>query len=85
LLSGEISRLIPCHRELSAFGLIEIKAARRTIALDDIDEPDGVRSMPIETIVIAIIIAAFVVFAGALYWGDLQTRELGNAGRSPKQ
>jgi hypothetical protein len=49
------------------------------------NEPDGVRSMPTEIIVIAIIIAAFVVFAGALYWGDLQTRELGNAGRSPKQ
>lgn len=41
--------------------------------------------MPTETIVIAIIIAAFVVFAGALYWGDLQTREPGNAERCPKQ
>ena len=39
--------------------------------------------MPTETIVIAIIVAAFGVFAGALYWGDLQTREPGNAERSP--
>lgn len=41
--------------------------------------------MPTETIVIAIIVAVFGVFAGALYWGDLQTREPGNAERSPKQ
>ena len=71
--------------ELSAFSLIEIKAGRRTNLLDGSDEPDGVRSMPTETIVIAIIVAAFGVFAGALYWGDLQTREPGNVGRSPKQ
>jgi hypothetical protein len=38
-----------------------------------------------ETIVIAVIVAAFGVFAGALYWGDLQTREPGNAERSPRQ
>jgi hypothetical protein len=75
----------PCHGELSAFGLIEIKARPQTIPLDGIDEPDGVRSMPTETIVIAIIVAAFGVFAGALYWGDLQSREPGNVGRSPKQ
>ena len=41
--------------------------------------------MPTEIIVIAIIVAAFCVFAGALYWGDLQTREPGNAERSPRQ
>jgi hypothetical protein len=65
--------------------LIEIKAGRRTIPLDGTDGPDGVRSMPTETIVIAIIVAAFGVFAGALYWGDLQTRERGNAEHSPRQ
>jgi hypothetical protein len=64
---------------------MEIKAGRRTIPFDGTDEPDGVRSMPTETIVIAIIVAAFGVFAGALYWGDLQTREPGNAERSPRQ
>jgi hypothetical protein len=83
--AGEISPLIPCHRELSAFGLIEIKVGRRTIPLDGTDEPDGVRSMPTEIIVIVTIVAAFCVFAGALYWGDLQTREPGNAERSPRQ
>ena len=34
--------------------------------------------MPTEIIVIVTIVAAFCVFAGALYWGDLQTRERGN-------
>jgi hypothetical protein len=71
--------------ELSAFSLIEIKAGRRTISLDGTDEPDGVRSMPTEIIVIVTIVAAFCVFAGALYWGDLQTRERGNAEHSPRQ
>jgi hypothetical protein len=65
--------------------LIEIKVGRRTILLDGSDEPDGVRSMPTEIIVIVTIVAAFCVFAGALYWGDLQTREPSNAGRSRRQ
>ena len=43
------------------------------------------RSMPTEIIVIVTIVAAFCVFAGALYWGDLQTREPRNAERSPRQ
>ena len=30
--------------------------------------------MPTEIIVIAIVISVFCTFAGALYWGDLQTR-----------
>jgi hypothetical protein len=64
--------------------LIEIKVGRRTILLDGTDEPDGVRSMPTEIIVIVTIVAAFCVFAGALYWGDLQTREPRNAERSPR-
>ena len=33
--------------------------------------------MPTETIVLAAVIAAFCIFAGALCWGDLQTRGLG--------
>jgi len=33
--------------------------------------------MPTEIIVIAIVISIFCTFAGALYWGDLQTRGLG--------
>ena len=33
--------------------------------------------MPTEIIVIAIVISVFCTFAGALYWGDLQTRSLG--------
>ncbi|MGB7771920.1 MAG: hypothetical protein WBL43_08755 [Pseudolabrys sp.] len=41
--------------------------------------------MPTEIIVIVTIVAAFCVFAGALYWGDLQTRERGNAEHSPRQ
>ena len=40
------------------------------------DEPDGVRSMPTEIIVIAIVAAAFGLFAATLYWADLQTRGL---------
>jgi hypothetical protein len=83
--AGEIGRWNPCHGGLSAFGLIEIKAGWRTIPLDGSDEPDGVRSMPTEIIVIVTIVAAFCVFAGALYWGDLQTRERGNAEHSPRQ
>jgi hypothetical protein len=57
--------------------LIKIKAERQTIRLDGLDEPDGVRTMPTEIIVIAIVISVFCTFAGALYWGDLQTRRLG--------
>jgi hypothetical protein len=33
--------------------------------------------MPTEIIVIAIVISVFCTFAAALYWGDLQTRNLG--------
>lgn len=33
--------------------------------------------MPTEIIVIVIVISAFCTFAGALYWGDLQTRRFG--------
>ena len=57
--------------------LIEIKAAGLTFRNAGIDEPDGVRAMPTEIIVIAIVISVFCTFAGALYWGDLQTRRLG--------
>jgi hypothetical protein len=57
--------------------LIKIKAAKATAPDDGIDEPDGVRTMPIEIIVIAIVISVFCTFAAALYWGDLQTRNLG--------
>jgi hypothetical protein len=57
--------------------LIEIKAAGPTFCKAGIDEPDGVRTMPTEIIVIAIVISVFCTFAGALYWGDLQTRRLG--------
>jgi hypothetical protein len=42
-----------------------------------VDEPDGVRSMPTEIIVIASIMAAFAAFAATLYWADLRTRGLG--------
>ena len=57
--------------------LIEIKAAGLTFRNAGIDEPDGVRTMPTEIIVIAIVISVFCTFAGALYWGDSQTRRLG--------
>jgi hypothetical protein len=57
--------------------LIEIKAADLTSRNAGIDEPDGVRTMPTEIIVIAIVISVFCTFAAALYWGDLQTRSLG--------
>ena len=66
--------------------LIEIKAAGLTFRNAGIDEPDGVRAMPTEIIVIAIVISVFCTFAGALYWGDLQTRRLGKeAERSSRQ
>lgn len=34
----------------------------------------GGRSMPMEMILIAFIAAGFCVFAGTLYWADMQTR-----------
>jgi hypothetical protein len=40
------------------------------------DEPDGVRSMPTDIIVIAMVAAVFGLFAATLYWADLQTRGL---------
>jgi hypothetical protein len=39
-----------------------------------IDNPDGARSMPTEIILITFIALGFCVFAGTLYWADLQTR-----------
>ena len=39
--------------------------------------------MPTEIIVIAIVISIFCTFAGALYWGDLQTRGLGKEAERP--
>jgi hypothetical protein len=42
-----------------------------------IDQPDGVRSMPTEIILLAFIGAGFCVFAGTLYWSDVQIRGLG--------
>jgi hypothetical protein len=67
-------------------GLIKIKAGRQIVLLNGIGEPDGVRTMPTEIIVIAIVISVFCTFAGALYWGDLQTRRLGKeAERSFRQ
>ena len=66
--------------------MIEIKAADLTSGNACIDEPDGVRAMPTEIIVIAIVISVFCTFAAALYWGDLQTRSLGKeAKRSSRQ
>jgi hypothetical protein len=66
--------------------LIEIKAAGRTFRNAGIDEPDGVRTMPTEIIVIAIVISVFWIFAAALCWGDVQTRSLGKEGeRSLRQ
>ena len=42
--------------------------------------------MPTEIIVIAIVISVFCTFAGALYWGDLQTRAPGEeSDRSSRQ
>jgi hypothetical protein len=69
-----------------ALPLIEIKVSGPTFRNAGIDEPDGVRTMPTEIIVIAIVISVFCTFAGALYWGDLQTRRLGKeAKRSLRQ
>lgn len=66
--------------------LIKIKASKATVPDPGIDEPDGVRTMPTEIIVIAIVISVFCTFAAALYWGDLQTRKLGKeAERSLRQ
>jgi hypothetical protein len=65
--------------------LIKIKAAKAAVP-DDGDGPDGARTMPTEIIVIAIVISVFCTFAAALYWGDLQTRKLGEeAERSLRQ
>ena len=63
--------------------LIEIKAAGLTFRDAGIDKPDGVRAMPIEIIVIAIVISAFCTFAAALHWGELQTRNLGKESERP--
>jgi hypothetical protein len=63
--------------------LIEIKAAGPTFRNGGIDEPDGVRTMPTEIIVIAIVISAFCTFAAALHWGELQTRNLGKESERP--
>jgi len=41
--------------------------------------------MPTEITVIAIIISAFCTFAGALYWGDLQTRGPGKEADHPSR
>jgi hypothetical protein len=41
------------------------------------DEPDGVRPMSMQTILIGFIATGFCLFAATLYWGDLQTRGLG--------
>ena len=66
--------------------LIEIKAVGLTFRNAGIDESDGGRTMPTEIIVIAIVISVFCTFAGALYWGDLQTRRPGEeAKRSLRQ
>lgn len=45
---------------------------------DGINEPDGVRPMPIEIVLIAFIALGFCVFVGTLHWADVQTRGLGN-------
>jgi len=57
--------------------LIEIKIRKAEIMQGGIDQPDGVRSMPTEIILLAFIGAGFCVFAGTLYWSDVQTRGLG--------
>jgi hypothetical protein len=54
--------------------LIKIKAAGLTFRNAGIDEPHGVRTMPTEIIVIALVISVFYTFAGGLYWGDLRRR-----------
>ena len=33
-------------------------------------------SMPVDTIVVVLMAAAFGIFAATLYWADLRTREL---------
>jgi hypothetical protein len=57
--------------------LIEIKIRKAEIMQGGIDQPDGVRSMPTEIILLAFIGAGFCVFAATLYWADFQTRGLG--------
>ena len=72
-------------RPAMGVSLIEIKAADLTSGNACIDEPDGVRAMPTEIIVIAIVISVFCTFAGALYWGDLQTRGPGKEADHPSR
>jgi hypothetical protein len=57
--------------------LIEIKVREAEVMQGGIDQPDGVRSMPTEIILLAFIGAGFCVFAATLYWADVQTREPG--------
>jgi hypothetical protein len=54
--------------------LIEIKVRKAKVMQGGIDQPDGVRSMPTEIILLAFIGAGFCLFAATLYWADLQTR-----------
>jgi uncharacterized membrane protein YgdD (TMEM256/DUF423 family) len=54
--------------------LTEIKAAKPMSRIMAATTQDGARSMPTEIILITFIALGFCVFAGTLYWADLQTR-----------
>ena len=57
--------------------LIQIKSF--DIRIDDVLAKQGSKTMSLEsTIILSAIALAFAIFAAALAWGDVQTRNLGN-------
>ena len=55
--------------------LIKIKASHSPPSIMA-PQSDKESFMPIDTIVVVLIAAAFGIFAATLYWADLRTREL---------
>ena len=54
--------------------LIKIKAAAAAPSIMALERRES--SMPIDTIVVVLMAAAFGIFAATLYWADLRTRGL---------
>jgi hypothetical protein len=55
--------------------LIKIKAAAAAPSIMA-PQSDKESSMPVDTIVVVLMAAAFGIFAATLYWADLRTRGL---------
>ena len=64
---------VPTH--LRSGDLIKIKVCARAASMMAPPERRE-SSMPVDTIVVVLIAAAFGIFAATLYWADLRTRGL---------